>query len=574
MLNKKFFLSLFFPLILFAFLYILPSAKVVHAQLVGPWYDQTFPQWFIKVYEDSNPQEIFGERYTAAQVQWIFYSLVQLIPLPKRIIACNITFDVTGCATEYARMFTPISDATPLNEKSIAERVKSSAEVIAFSTTQDRPVSGIGYIRNSIEKFGLSNVYAQSAADSQGTGFRGLSPVRGLWQAARDVTYVLIVLVIIFLSFMIMFRMQISPQAVVTVQSSLWTVFKTLILITFSYAIAGFAVDLMYIIIGLISITFTQTGIFVSNNQNPALTIYQVLVNGPGGLGLIGFLLGYFQSFVAAYSFVLFTPEANLVSILSTSVSIGLFKPILVVLVIVLSISLLFIFFKVSWILIKSFANLLLLVILGPFQILIGSVYPGFGGFRKWISSIIQNLAVYPTVGVLFMMSYIFLSGAFFVDNSFSRDLLNFLNPVFNNSNPNALMIGFFGFGVNGSLFRNEGAISGWAPPMTFGSEQISLLWLFASYACVAMTPKVVEFIQSLISSQPFAYGSAIGQSIAGYGMASDAIGQYGTGFGRGLVSYGVESIKDRSKFRFAEAIKAAHSTGKKMLKSRLVVNN
>ena len=56
-------------------------------------YNQGFTDWYAKVYGDeSPPSEIFGERYTAAQVQWILYSLVS-VPLnfdqdTQKIVAC------------------------------------------------------------------------------------------------------------------------------------------------------------------------------------------------------------------------------------------------------------------------------------------------------------------------------------------------------------------------------------------------------------------------------------------------------------------------------------------------------
>jgi len=64
------------------------------------------------------------------------------------------------------------------------------------------------------------------------------------------------------MAFMIMFRVRISPQTVITVQSALPKIIFTLILITFSYAIAGFLIDLMYVVIGIFSFIVTQGGIF------------------------------------------------------------------------------------------------------------------------------------------------------------------------------------------------------------------------------------------------------------------------------------------------------------------------
>lgn len=508
--KKLLFLLLFFLSIHFS-IFLFP--KPVYAQMsMGPWYNQNFFQWFIKVYENSNPQEIFGERYTAAQVQWIFYSLVQLVPIPKGFVACSMTADFSGCVSEVAQMLKPLSDATPMNQRNIAERLEDVSIAMATIVTQERSISGIDYIKTSIAKLNASEVLAQG---TEGTGYRGLSTVRSLWSAARDVTYVLMVLVIIVMSFMIMFKMKLSSQTVVSVQSSIWSVFKALILITFSYAIAGFAIDLMYITMAIISIIFTQTGVLVTNTgQNATLTIYKALNEGPSIVGaiptgLLGFFSGYLNTFLTVYTFIILTPGSDILNNIATVMSISTSALLSTLAAIILSIILFFMFLKTMWIMIKTFVSILLLTITGPFRILIGTAFPGTGGFGEWFKSLVTHLAVYPVIGVLFLMSYIFLSGAFYTDSGWAQTFTDLANLF---TGGQGFMIGWFGFGVNRDLFTGSG-ISTWTPPMTLGGY-ISLLWLFASFACISMIPKTVELIQSLISGKQFAYGTAIREAV------------------------------------------------------------
>ena len=65
---------------------------------------------------------------------------------------------------------------------------------------------------------------------------------------------------------MIMFRVKINPQTVVSLQTMIPKLVTTLILITFSFAIAGLVIDMIYVfllaIIGLLS-----TSQFISNAQ-------------------------------------------------------------------------------------------------------------------------------------------------------------------------------------------------------------------------------------------------------------------------------------------------------------------
>lgn len=73
-------------------------AKTAKAQEVNPWYNQDFKEWFLKVYDDTNPTEIFGERYTAAQVQWIFYSIISLpFTNAKDLVNCGFSGDINNC---------------------------------------------------------------------------------------------------------------------------------------------------------------------------------------------------------------------------------------------------------------------------------------------------------------------------------------------------------------------------------------------------------------------------------------------------------------------------------------------
>lgn len=70
--------SFVFPFLVHAAPIIPPaSSPDPTAAPTGTWYNQSFNDWFNKVYNpDVSPDnEIFGERYTAAQVQWVIYGL-------------------------------------------------------------------------------------------------------------------------------------------------------------------------------------------------------------------------------------------------------------------------------------------------------------------------------------------------------------------------------------------------------------------------------------------------------------------------------------------------------------------
>lgn len=98
---------------------------------------------------------------------------------------------------------------------------------------------------------GTSKAYADStnscARDPRGIGFCGLSPLITVWSVFRNVAYLLYVLVFLGVGLCIMLRVKIDPRTVMTIENSLPRIVVSLVLVTFSYAIAGFLIDIMYV---------------------------------------------------------------------------------------------------------------------------------------------------------------------------------------------------------------------------------------------------------------------------------------------------------------------------------------
>jgi hypothetical protein len=104
------------------------------------------------------------------------------------------------------------------------------------------PASGVEYIAKIKDNFLGKPAYAQ------GVGFAGLQPLLPLWRGFRNIVYLLSSIVFIAIGMMIILRVKISPQAVVTIQNAIPSLITTLILVTFSYAIAGLIIDLTYLL--------------------------------------------------------------------------------------------------------------------------------------------------------------------------------------------------------------------------------------------------------------------------------------------------------------------------------------
>ena len=111
------------------------------------------------------------------------------------------------------------------------------------------PASGIAWTYSGLANAG----FVPKTLAAEGIGMGSIQPFAKIWKIFRDVTYLLLVVVLIAIGFMVMFRTKINPQTVISVENSLPKIIIALILITFSFAIAGFMIDLMYILIAIIT---------------------------------------------------------------------------------------------------------------------------------------------------------------------------------------------------------------------------------------------------------------------------------------------------------------------------------
>lgn len=339
------------------------------------------------------------------------------------------------------------------------------------------PASGIEYLADIGQRLNL----VQPAYAQEGVGWRKFQYALPIWKAFRNVTYVFFVLILIFIGFAIMFRVKISPQTVVSLQSALPKVVLTLILITFSYAIVGFLVDLMYVAINLIIWLFYNIELFPEGlafletfikrllpTDAPTTSdwtlFYTMLVVGIAPLALILLiivLLGIVVVLGFASSVTVIGPGIGAIALL-----------IALALVIFLLIALL----RVCWTLLKAYINVLIALIFAPFQLLVGAL-PGSNAVGSWFKNLIANLAVWPAVfAMTFLAGFITLAGV-------------------------------AGITENGTVIGNF------------------IFLPIVGLGILLMTPKVSDMIKAFFAGKPFEYGTAIGEAmrpitgIAGYGL-------------------------------------------------------
>ena len=392
----------------------------VHASDVY-WYNQSFPTWYLKVYDTnvSPSSEIFGERYTAAQVQWILYSIPSLIinlvaggntELASCLVAAsNSQMNLTSCKDAAVSAVNGLLTRFGIPLAGDINEPQETKPLASLMFSSDRSLSGFGYVKNLVNKLNpVSTVKAQSASPGFGAG-SALYSVVFLWKAVRNISFFLFVIVAIIFSFMIMFRVKLSPQVVVTIQSALPKIIISLILVTFSYAIAGLMVDLMYVIMGLFaSLMSASTANFGFINKLEATTIFN-FVNGSlfgilndSGITLIVYFAVYIILFLIAIVFSIIS------SAVSIDVSATVFSVVLIIFAVILIFILIWNILKVTFVLFKNLAAVLGLVIIGPLQITLGALYPE-AGFGSWLKKLVSKLLVFPLTGIFIFIAYILM---------------------------------------------------------------------------------------------------------------------------------------------------------------------
>jgi hypothetical protein len=267
-----------------------------------------------------------------------------------------------------------------------------------------------------------------NAQGGPGIGFSGLTPILPIWRATRNIAYLLLAMVMIVVGFMIMLRKKIDPKTVVTIQSALPRIVLSLILITFSYAIVGIMIDLMYLAI-MIALAVMSTsgmlppapeGIFASAYpSNAALytngglwsMVHSVFPVDPGkaDFGLFDFAYSMMGSkAVAAQTAIGAVIGTIMMPGVGTVAGAGLgATAVPALMVALLSLALLFTVIRLFILFLNSYIQIILAVIIGPFQLLMEAV-PGASGFSGWIKNLLANLSVFPVAGIMFMLAAAF----------------------------------------------------------------------------------------------------------------------------------------------------------------------
>jgi len=339
--------------------------------------------------------------------------------------------------------------------------------------------SGIFWVSDGLQNAGfIPKTYA-----AEGTGFAAIKPFMNIWKVFRDVSYLILVLVIITIGFMIMFRAKINPQTVISVENSLPRIVVSLILITFSFAIAGFLIDLMYalILIGIAILGNRNNFFNIAEFQNKYINAnFQHLSNIAFPAGIFNGLRQLSDSLFAIIPYVinqmmrvilggvgvflainyierpLVTNIINtisefggdgtipvlgqaltsfeLVAKLALIPAIAIFGFVLgyvilpLVIFVLVSLTYVYLLFRIFFLLFSTYIKILILIIFAPIILLINA-FPGKNMFGFWFKQLFVNLLTFPIVIILMITTYVIVNIIPASGKIWTPPLLTELNP-------------------------------------------------------------------------------------------------------------------------------------------------
>lgn len=411
--------------------------------------------------------------------------------------------------------------------------------------------SGVYWARNSLENSGfIPKSYA-----AEGIGVAGLKPIAQIWNLFRDLSYLIMVLVVTTIGFLIMFRRKINAQTVVSLENALPRIVIAFILITFSFAIAGFLIDLMYISIFVV-ISFLGTNTiapFTSSTikavaLNNGFSLWDmVMANGnywkvgDAILTILPNQINIITRIVVSIPVILLLAKIPIVGDVYTGdiVDLPVVKflihaiawlltlPVLFFIIptivsVIFFLTALFIFFKIFFLLFKNYLTILLLIIFSPILLLLEAV-PGQKAFSNWIKQLTAALLAFPVTIALILLSSIIVA------------IPSASGPAQQVNTPTAI--------GNGTTVVQHSQITMWAPPLLYSSYALpDAFSVLVGVGILFMIPNIIQGLKkSLGIKDGLMSGAGIGMffggvsSVAGGGMGS--LSKYAS------LSYGLGSV-------------------------------
>ena len=297
--------------------------------------------------------------------------------------------------------------------------VKSNGGLIGFVTsaigyTYNIPVHTSTYFSMMAANFGIAKSSYATSQDGQ----QSLLYIQNAWVVFRNFAYILFVLVFLVIGVAIMLRVRVDPRTVMTIQNQIPKLIIGIILVTFSFAIAGLLIDFMWLLIYFMinTLAAADPGILAGPITNSLSASAPNFANSqyiaPAG-GLPGVVFNVGQS-IGGLVAGLFNqgaqPGGSVLDILTNplgavmSFIFGVIAGALAIFIV--AIAILYALLRLWFSLIKAYIMVLVDVIFAPFWIVAG-LLPGVGqsaGIGAWLRDLIANLAVFPAIVTMLLI--------------------------------------------------------------------------------------------------------------------------------------------------------------------------
>lgn len=440
----------------------------VNSQLNAPWYSQNYVK------------------------------LQQQVPNCKE----NVTFECYSLASDMGKIANVLAlifgingiDGKPL----VAGATSFFSSGIAFMTTTP-PASGIDYVAYMGDRISVPGVPAPAYAANAGIGFNRLNPILSIWTITRNLAYMVFAIIFIGIGLMIMFRQKVDPKTVASIQNTLPKIIWALVLVTFSYPIAGFLIDLMYVLIALL-LTMAAGAVPVVGSQVAGI-FQQNFLEGQSifsfvGPGMIITLLSAGAISDITNSFAAIPGVGAIPGVSGVVSSLG---------GLIVGIAVLWALVKTWFMLLGAYANIILGVITAPLRLMLDAV-PGQNQFGAWLRSMAANLLVFPLViAMLFITLIIMLNAA----PDLVKEGLAGLPQTAAGAIP---VVGPFVapiFGAAMSVIAPTSPVKGgWVPPL-LGGNGLSDMAILVALGIFLTMPKAISILQEALKAPPFKYGNA-----------------------------------------------------------------
>jgi hypothetical protein len=297
------------------------------------------------------------------------------------------------------------------------------------------PVSGVSYFAYLYQKASSSNsTFAATSSNNYSGpvyGFSFLSPIYPIWAVTRNLAFLLLILVILFTGVMIIIGGKVGGQVPITFLSALPNIIAAVILITFSYAIGGFMIDLMNILLGFIYFSFTAlNGNLSSGSFHTAFSSQNYIFNIYGGIN--SQLTTIVSGAAGSISNVNTTGVGVIADLVKELASIVQSTGLSSIIAFIIGVILLFTVFKIIVQLLKGYLIFLFLPVVSPFMFLAGSI-PGQSKFiGNFFKGMFKGVLIFVTTYTMFNLIYFLEHSTGFAPGGNSLPLLG-IGQIFSN---------------------------------------------------------------------------------------------------------------------------------------------